>query len=87
MPERKLSKSREITQKLADIEILYILASKPKTSTELTAQLKTTFGLETVSAVVTENLVDLGSRKFVRSFSSHPIMNQPVADNFSQESF
>jgi len=87
MPERELSKSREITQKLAGVEILYILASKPKTLTELTAQLKTTFGLETVSTAVVENLLDLRSRKFVRSFSSHPILNQPAADNSSHESF
>ncbi len=87
MPERELSKSREITQKLADVEILYILASKPKSLTELTARLKKTFGLETTSAVVKENLLDLRLRKFVRSFSNHPVANQSVADNFHHESF
>ena len=59
MPERELSKSREVTQKLVDVEMLYILASKPKSLMELTAQLKTTFGLETTSNVVKENLADL----------------------------
>jgi hypothetical protein len=52
---------------------------------ELTAQLRTTFGLETTSNVVKENLVDLRSRKLVRSFSNHP--NQQLADNFPYESF
>jgi len=49
--------------------------------------LKTTFGLETVSAVVKEKLLDLKSRKFVGSFSNHPISNQHVADNLPYESF
>ena len=77
----------EIARKLTEVEILYVLACKPKTLSELAAQMETTFGLETMDGMVTENLLTLKSRKFVRSFSNQPIANQSDSNDFAFESF
>jgi hypothetical protein len=79
-------KNREISQKLCDVEILYILASNPKTLETLVGRLKTIFGLETVTKVVLDRLTELMSHKLVISFSSR-LEGQKVDGNYSHESF
>ena len=48
--------NKEISQKLCDVEILYILASNPKTLETLVGRLRSIFGLETGKKIVLTDL-------------------------------
>jgi hypothetical protein len=62
--------SDEVANKLMEVEILYILASRPAATGELVAQLKGTFGLETDSTQVGQMIEKLDTLRWIRKFSS-----------------
>jgi hypothetical protein len=78
--------NREISQKLCDVEILYILSSNPKTLETLVGRLKYIFGLEIGTKVVLDRLTELILQKLVISFSSR-LEGQQIGGNYSHESF
>ncbi len=75
----------EIAAKLTEVEVLYILASKPAAVAELLGRVRNTFGLE-ADPIQIEDVVDtLDSRKLIRRFSSFPGETSHVGP--SEESF
>jgi len=75
----------EIAQKLYEVEVLYILASKPLSLNQLVDKMKTTFGLVTNPVELKRVLDMLDSGRLARKFSGYPKDNPPIG--VSQESF
>jgi hypothetical protein len=73
----------EISDKLVEVETLYVLASKPVALQDLVSRLRTIFAFESNIDGVNEVLEQLQSRKMVRRFSYYPT----TAIGSGQESF
>lgn len=78
-------KGQEIACKLDIVEVLYVLASKPGTVSDLNSRLRATFGFEMEFSRSREVIEILDSRKLVRKFSNYQSENHSAVS--SQEAF
>ncbi|MDA4110999.1 MAG: hypothetical protein OK439_00560 [Thaumarchaeota archaeon] len=76
-----------LQEKLIDVEILYILTSKPTNISELKNNLNSTFGLKVDISALSEKLAELESEKLVRWFQLQPTGSKSALNGLVEKSF